>query len=56
MFRPVYTKQFVKDLKRCKRRGKDMEKFKLLARTLLSGKPLDSMHRDHKLIGLSGPP
>jgi len=34
---PVYTKQFEKDLKRCKRRGKNLDKFKILASTLLSG-------------------
>jgi mRNA interferase YafQ len=51
MYTPVYTKQFAKDVKRCQRRGKDLEKFKLLARTLLAGKPLDAIHRDHKLAG-----
>jgi mRNA interferase YafQ len=50
-YTPVYTKQFEKDTKRCVRRGKNMEKFKILARTLLSGKPLDAIHRDHKLSG-----
>ena len=51
MYSPVYTKQFAKDLKRCQRRGKNLEKFKILVRTLLSGKPLDAIHRDHKLSG-----
>ncbi len=51
MFTPVYTKQFEKDVKRCARRGKNMEKFKILARTLLPGNPLDAIHRDHKLAG-----
>ncbi|MBN1553810.1 MAG: type II toxin-antitoxin system YafQ family toxin [Phycisphaerae bacterium] len=51
MYIPVYTKQFEKDVKRCKRRGKHFEKFRILAQTLLSGKPLDPIHRDHKLIG-----
>jgi mRNA interferase YafQ len=51
MFTPVYTKQFEKDLKRCRRRGKTLEKFKLIARTLLSGQQLDPIHRDHKLTG-----
>ena len=48
---PVYTKQFEKDLKRCQRRNKKMEKFKLVAETLIAGDELDSIHRDHKLIG-----
>ncbi len=28
-----------------------MEKFKILARTLISGQLLDPIHRDHKLSG-----
>jgi mRNA interferase YafQ len=51
MYTPVYTQQFGKDTKRCVWRGKNMEKFKILARTLLSGTPLDPLHRDHKLSG-----
>jgi mRNA interferase YafQ len=51
MYTPVYTKQFEKDTKRCDKRGKNMEKFKILACTLLSGKALDPIHRDHKLSG-----
>lgn len=51
MYIPVYTKQFEKDLKRCMRRDKNLEKFKIVARTLLSGQPLDAIHRDHKLVG-----
>jgi mRNA interferase YafQ len=51
MFIPVYSRQFEKDLKRCLRRGKNPEKFKILARTLLSGKAPDPIHRDHKLVG-----
>ena len=51
MYTPLYTKQFEKDIKRCRRRGKDFEKFKILARTLLAGRPPDAIHRDHKLIG-----
>ena len=51
MYTPVYTKQFEKDTRRCDKRGKNMEKFKILARTLISGKTLDPIHRDHKLSG-----
>jgi mRNA interferase YafQ len=51
MRRPVYTRQFRRDVKRCQRRGKNMEKFKIVARTLLRGEPLDPIHRDHKLVG-----
>ena len=51
MLTPVYTKQFEKDIKRVKKRGKNLEKFKIIAYTLLGRKPLDLIHRDHKLIG-----
>jgi len=51
MYRPVYTRQFKKDIKKAKKQGKDIEQFKLIAHTLLSGKPLDPIFRDHKLIG-----
>ncbi len=51
MFIPVYTKQFEKDVNRARRRGKNPEKFKLIARSLLAGDPLDPLHRDHRLIG-----
>jgi mRNA interferase YafQ len=51
MYAPVYTKQFEKDTKRCIRRGKNLVKFKVLVGTLLSGRPLNAIHRDHKLTG-----
>ncbi len=51
MHLPVFTRQFHKDLKRSRRRGKDMEKFKRIARALLNGESLDSVHRDHRLLG-----
>jgi len=51
MLIPVYTKQFEKDIKRITKRRKDLDKLKILLRTLLEGKQLDPLHRDHKLIG-----
>jgi len=51
MLTPVYTKQFERDVKLCGRQGKNLEKFKILARTLLSGISLDAIHRDHTLSG-----
>ena len=51
MYTPVYTRQFEKDLKLAKRRGKNLEKFKIIARTLLAGQHLDPLHRDHRLVG-----
>jgi mRNA interferase YafQ len=51
MYAPVYTKQFEKDIRRAKRRGKNLEKFKIIARTLLAGQALDNIHRNHRLVG-----
>lgn len=51
MYTPVYTRQFEKDLKLAKRRGKNLEKFKIIAYTLLAGQHLDPIHRDHRLVG-----
>jgi mRNA interferase YafQ len=51
MYTPVYTKQSERDVNRAKRRGKNLEKFKILARTLLAVEPLDPIHRDHRLLG-----
>lgn len=51
MYTPVYTRQFEKDLKLAKRRGKNLEKFKIIAHTLLAGQHLDPIHRDHRLVG-----
>lgn len=50
-YTPVYTKQFERDIKRAQRRGKNLEKFKIIATTLLAGEPLDAIHRDHRLVG-----
>jgi mRNA interferase YafQ len=51
MYSPVYTKQFARDVKKAQKRGKNLEKFRIIAKTLLSGEPLDEIHRNHKLIG-----
>lgn len=51
MYTPVYTRQFERDLKLAIRRGKNVEKFKIIARALVAGHPLDSIHRDHRLVG-----
>lgn len=48
---PVFTKQFEKDGKRIQRRGKNLEKIKIVIRSLLEEENLDPIHRDHKLIG-----
>ena len=51
MLTPVYTRQFERDLKRIRKRGKNPDKLKIIVRTLLAEEELDSIHRDHKLIG-----
>ncbi|MBM3278288.1 MAG: type II toxin-antitoxin system YafQ family toxin [Candidatus Handelsmanbacteria bacterium] len=51
MYTPVYTKQFARDLKRSKRQGRNLEVFEITARTLVSAKPLDPIHRNHRLVG-----
>lgn len=51
MLTPVYTRQFEKDVKRMKRRGKNLEKLKIITRSLVVEEPLDPLHRNHKLIG-----
>jgi len=51
MYTPVYTKQFARDVKKAQKRNKNLEKFKIIATTLLQGDPLDEIHKDHKLLG-----
>ena len=48
---PVYARQLERDIKRMRTRGKNTDKFKIIARTLIQGNKLDPIHRDHKLIG-----
>jgi mRNA interferase YafQ len=51
MLTPVYTRQFEKDIKRMKKRGKNLEKIKIIIQRLVAEKNPESMHQDHKLIG-----
>ena len=51
MLNPVYTRQFERDVKLMKRRGKNLEKLKIVIRSLVAEEALDPIHRDHKLIG-----
>ena len=51
MLNPVYTRRFEKDVKLMKRRGKNLEKLKVIIRTLLTEESLDPIHREHKLVG-----
>jgi len=49
--RLAYTRQFQKDVRRAEKRGKNLDKLKLIVRSLAAGERLDPMHRDHRLIG-----
>ena len=51
MLTPVYTRQFEKDVKRMGKRGKNMEKLKIIVRAIVDEEPIDPIHRDRKLLG-----
>ena len=51
MLTPVYTRQFERDVKRMGKRGKNMEKLKIIIRSLAGEDQIDPIHRDHKLLG-----
>ena len=45
------TKQFARDIKRMKKRGKDLAKLKEIVVKLAHGKTLPPKNKDHALIG-----
>ncbi len=45
------TKQFSRDVKRMRKRGKDLAKLREVVKKLAAGKPLHPKHRDHALVG-----
>jgi len=51
MLTPIYSRQFERDVKRMQRRGKNIEKLKIIICSLVLEEPLDPIHRNHKLIG-----
>ena len=51
MLRPAYTKQFQKDIKMIKKRGKDIDKLKYVIVQPVNEKSLDKKYGEHKLIG-----
>jgi len=51
MKRLFQTNQFVRDVKRMSKRGKDIQKLQEVVRLLADGKTLDPRHRDHPLSG-----
>jgi len=52
VIKPVFqTSQFKKDIKRLKKRGKDLDKLGGVIRLLSADQTLEEKHRDHSLIG-----
>ena len=45
------TRQFSRDVKRMRKRGKDLEKLQEIVKLLTEGTPLPPNHRDHPLTG-----
>jgi mRNA interferase YafQ len=48
---PVRGRRFERDVKRARKRGKDMEKLKAILSLLIEEKPLPPRCRDHALKG-----
>ena len=46
---PSYSSQFHRDVKRLKKRGKDLDKLKTLIELLLEGEALPPQYKDHPL-------
>jgi len=51
MYQPSYTKQFERDVKQMRKRGKDLGKLKVVISDLIAERPLEERYRDHALIG-----
>jgi mRNA interferase YafQ len=45
------TRQFSRDVKRIRKRGKDLQKLQEVVKLLAEGTPLPANHRDHPLMG-----
>jgi mRNA interferase YafQ len=45
------TTQFSRDVKRMRKRGKDLEKLQAIVKLLAEGTTLPEKHRDHSLTG-----
>jgi len=51
MFTPLYTKRFEKDVKRMRKRNKNMVKLVDIMEKLATAKKFSVSHKDHYLIG-----
>jgi mRNA interferase YafQ len=45
------TKQFLRDVKRMRKRGKDLRKLQKVVKALAEGAPLPPILKDHPLVG-----
>ncbi len=48
---PIFSRQLERDIKRLKKRGYDLDKFKTVVNLLLSEEPLPDRCRPHRLVG-----
>ncbi|MGK7896964.1 MAG: type II toxin-antitoxin system YafQ family toxin [Xenococcus sp. (in: cyanobacteria)] len=51
MLKPRESNRFRRDLRRMKKRGKDLEKLKKVVRLLVGEQSLPDSYRDHSLVG-----
>jgi mRNA interferase YafQ len=51
MLTPVFENTFKKDIKRLQKRGKNIEKLKVVIDKLLTNQLLENKYKDHALIG-----
>ena len=51
MLSPIFENRFKKDIKRLKKRGKNMEKLKIVIEKLLNNEMLEPKYKDHALTG-----
>ncbi len=51
MLKPVFLRQFSREIAKAKKRGKNMKKLKDTIRQLLEEKPLPAKNHNHKLKG-----
>lgn len=51
MLIPIFENTFKKDIKRLQKRGKNIEKLKIVIDKLLDNEPLEIKYKDHALTG-----
>ena len=51
MYSFTRSSKFRRDVRRCQRQQKDMEKFKVIHELLIAGEPLPAKNKDHFLTG-----